>query len=150
MEFSYTTETTVYATDACVYLREDGKEKVANLMVTTYTPDTDKLSTKTFFLREGHEYWALKHLENFQQIKRQWLVELGKDPDLYSLGTVATVVQGDNQHQITTGTPNKLTLLSYDSTEGILEEKIHPSRDIPIIEKVWTELTEDGPGVYLI
>ena len=115
MEFSYTTETTVYATDACVYLREDGKEKVANLMVTTYTPDTDKLSTKTFFLREGHEFWALKHLENFQQLKRQWLVELGKDPDLYSLGTVATVVQGDNQHQITTGTPNKLTLLSYDS-----------------------------------
>ena len=115
MEFSYTTETTVYATDACVYLREDGKEKVANLMVTTYTPDTDKLSTKTFFLREGHEYWALKHLENFQQIKRQWLVELGKDPDLYSLGTVATVVQGDNQHQITTGTPNKLTCLLYTS-----------------------------------
>ena len=147
MEFSYTTETTVYATDACVYLREDGKEKVADLMVTTYTPDTDKLTPKTFFLRDGHEYWDVKHTENFAKIKRQWVIELGKDPDVYGLGTVSWVVRGIEKM----GAPvEKLTLVTFDSTEGILEEKIDPSRDIPIIEKIWGDVNDDGPGVYLI
>ena len=44
----------------------------------------------------------------------------------------------------------KLTLVTFDSTEGILEEKIDPSRDIPIIEKIWVDVNDDGPGVYLI
>ena len=43
-----------------------------------------------------------------------------------------------------------LTLVTKDSTEGILEEKVHPSRSIPIIEKIWVDVNDDGPGVYLI
>jgi len=146
MEFTYTTETTVYGQDACTYLDENGKEKVANLMVTTYTPDTDKLSTKTYFLREGHDFWAVKHAENLEKLKREWVTELGKDPDVYSLETVTWVVRGIED---IVALPT-LSLITKDSTEGILEEKIHPDRNIPIIEKIWVDVNDDGPGVYLI
>ena len=83
MKFIYTQETTVFEQNGCRYIREeDGKEKVADLMVTTYTPDTDLLKPKQFFLRRDHIQWDYLHSMNFPKVLEEWTKELVAELEL--------------------------------------------------------------------
>ena len=152
MKFKVTTETTVYGHDACQYIREeDGKEKITDLMVTTYTPDTDLLTPKQFFLRKDHDRWGELHSINFNNIKKEWLEELdeklGIDKTVYSIDEVSWLVKDIEDINIVSST---YTLNTNDETENTLETPLIPTRNISPQVRYWVDAKATGPQVYLI
>ena len=148
MKFKIKTETTVYAKDACQYLREeDGKEKLTDLMVTTYTPDLEGLSPKQFFLRKDHHQWAGLHHKNFQEIKKEWIKELLLDETVYSIDEIEWYVKKIEDVNVVSGS---FTLNTNDETEGTLEAPLVADRNIPPQVRYWVDAKTTGPQVYLI
>ena len=155
MKITVTQETTVHEQNGCRYIREeDGKEKVADLMVTTYTADTDLLKPKQFFLRRGHIQWDYLHSMNFPKVLAEWTKELVAELELphgdrYKLATVDFTwkIKGGEEGL---GATSSLVLHTDDVSEGIVETPIHAERNIGVVIKLWVEPNEESPNIFLI
>ena len=155
MKITVAQETTVYEQNGCRYIREeDGKEKVADLMVTTYTADTDLLKPKQFFLRRDHTQWDYLHAMNFPKVLAEWTKELVAElklphGDRYKLATVDFTwkIKGGEEGL---GATSSLVLHTDDVSEGIVETPIHAERNIGVVIKLWVEPNEESPNIFLI
>ena len=84
MILEYKVETKIKVIKGCQHI-ENGIIRNDNLMVTEYTPINFIGTTKTYFLRDGHELWKTQHIKAEKDIHKEWLKELGYDSEGYEV-----------------------------------------------------------------
>lgn len=94
MILEFTKTTLVYEANA--YINVDGEETIIkDLMITHYVPTNFVGTPKNFTLGEEHPMWELKH-NNFEtKIFKEWLIELGYDPEFYYVNIDTKKIQTD-------------------------------------------------------
>ena len=92
MILEFTKATSVYEKDA--YINVDGEKTIVkDLMITHYVPTNFVGTPKNFTLGEEHPLWELKHTNFEAKIFKEWLIELGYDPEFYYVNTDTKKIQ---------------------------------------------------------
>ena len=82
---------------------ENGCEHIVNgvvrfddLIRTDYTPTNFSAEPKNFLLRDGHVNWDRLHTESEQRIHKEWLEELGYNPNLWQVNFTTHKIERTN------------------------------------------------------
>ena len=78
---------------------EKGIIRNEDLMQTDFVPLNFNGSVKNYVLRNGHEMWESMHREAEEKIQKEWLVELGYNPNNFEVDPETHEIKAkDNPH----------------------------------------------------
>ena len=98
MILKYKTELKCVAIKACEHY-EKGIIRRENLMQTDFIPVNFRALTKNYVLREGHTLWDSKLKEAEDNVAKEWLTELGYNPDGFEVNhNTKEITSKDNPH----------------------------------------------------
>lgn len=84
--------------NGCEHIK-NGVIRRDHLMRTDFIPQNFRGTVKKFVLRHGHDQWVSMHKTAEEEIQKEWLVELGYDPEGYEVSFDNLEIKAkDNPH----------------------------------------------------